>query len=176
MANGATRLQPLVLNIGQAAGQAAALALAADLPLAALPVGRLHEALIADPHAPASPLPLWDLPWHHPQRAERQRLALADPSRLGPDGCLVGLPDPDAPAPWQSPPEPGEALWDGTLRPDGDGGYGLETAGGVWPLITLEPALHRWLLGQERSRPVRLIGCANPWGPWLRVSRLAERP
>jgi hypothetical protein len=176
MANGATRLQPLVLNIGQAAGQAAALALAAGLTPAELPVDQLQRALIADPMAPASPLPLWDLPWHHPHRAQRQRQALADPSLLGPDGCLTGPADPTVLAPWEAPPEPGEALWEGNLQSDGDGGYGLETAGGVWPLITLEPGLHRWLLAQERSRAVRLIGCANPWGPWLRVSRLAERP
>ena len=67
-------------------------------------------------------------------------------------------------------------LWQGELRPDGEGAYHLELAdgGGSWPLITLEPALHQWLANQERGRPVALIGCANPWGPWLRVSRLAR--
>lgn len=173
MANGATRLQPLVLNIGQAAGQAAALCVAAGVSPAELPVRRLQEALIADPLAPASPLPLWDLPWHHPRRAERLRLALDDPSILGPDGLLGGAVDADAPLPWQAPPEPGERLWRGVLQPDGQGAYSLATDDGLWPLITLEPALHRWLQQQDRSRPVDLIGCANPWGPWLRISRLA---
>jgi len=59
---------------------------------------------------------------------------------------------------------------------DGTGGYRLEGSSGDWPLITLEPAMHRWLLLQERPRPVRLVACANPWGPWLRVSRLADGP
>jgi len=176
MANGATRLQPLVLNIGQAAGQAAALCEAAGLRPADLPVRRLQEALIADPHAPASPLPLWDLPWHHARRAERLRLALDDPSRLGPDGFLDGRVDADAPPPWQAPPEPGERLWRGLLQPDGQGGYGLATDMGLWPLITLEPAMHRWLQQQDRSRAVELVGCLNPWGPWLRISRLAASP
>jgi hypothetical protein len=40
-------------------------------------------------------------------------------------------------------------------------------------LITLEPALHHWLQQGREGRAVALIGCANPWGPWLRVSRLA---
>ena len=80
-----------------------------------------------------------------------------------------------------APSEPGERLWQGELRPDGQGGFSLVLVDGmpecqgcqVWPLITLEPALHAWLLAQERPRNVALIGCANPWGPWLRVSRLA---
>jgi membrane-associated phospholipid phosphatase len=71
MANGATRLQPLVLNIGQAAGLAAALCVRDGVELAALPVRRLQEALIADPVAPAAVVPLWDTPWHHPLWHER---------------------------------------------------------------------------------------------------------
>ena len=172
IANGATRLQPLVLNIGQAAGLAAALCVRLGLDPAELPVRRLQEALIADPQAPGGPLPLWDTPWHHPAWAERQRQALADPSRLDRHGQLAdgagGLLDPR-----QAPVEPGERLWQGELHPDGTGGYSLHAAERVWPLITLEPALHQWLQQQDRPVSAALIGCANPWGPWLRVSRLA---
>jgi hypothetical protein len=177
MANGATRLQPLVLNLGQAAGQAAALCLQLDLDPAELPVLRLQEALIADPHAPAAPLPLWDTPWHHRHWRQRQLEALRDPGRLDRHGHLQrsapdrGWPTPD---PASAPAEPGERLWRGELEPDGEGGYSLRTERRRWPLITLEPALHHWLLDQQRQRPVALIGCANPWGPWLRVSRLAD--
>ena len=74
--------------------------------------------------------------------------------------------------PHTAPPEPGERLWQGQLVPDGTGNFRLDSPEGCWPLITLEPALHQWLAGVERPRPVRLVGCANPWGPWLRVSRL----
>ena len=179
MANGATRLQPLVLNVGQAAGLAAALAVRHGQPPAAVPVAAIQRGLIEDPQAPAGPLPLWDTPWHHPEWAQRQRQALADPAALGPEGWLWGSggvgPASVAPS------EPGERLWQGELRPDGQGGFSLVLAdrqppcqgSQVWPLITLEPALHAWLLAQDRPRPVALIGCANPWGPWLRVSRLA---
>jgi hypothetical protein len=173
MANGATRLQPLILNIGQAAGAAAALSLQQGCPPAALPVRLLQNALISDPQAPAGPLPLWDTPWHHPAWAERQRAALADPALLRPDGSLAGAPAGlDA---HLAPAVATEQLWQGELRPDGNGGYSLQLAdsGASWPIITLEPALHHWLMAQERARPVALIGCANPWGPWLRVSRLA---
>ncbi|MEB3263889.1 MAG: FAD-dependent oxidoreductase [Synechococcus sp.] len=175
MANGATRLQPLVLNLGQAAGLAAALCVQRGCLPADLPVRALQKALIEEPTAPASPLPLWDTPWHHPQRAERQKLALQDPSRLTRQGSLSEAEAPAAPVPAS----PHERSWEGELHPDGQGGYRLlpndgTPGGGEWPVITLEPALHQWLLAQERPRPVTLIAQANPWGPWLRASRLAD--
>ncbi|MCP9926962.1 FAD-dependent oxidoreductase [Cyanobium sp. CH-040] len=184
MANGATRLQPLILNIGQAAGLAAALCLESPCLPADLPRRRLQEALIADPLAPAGPLPLWDTPWHHPAWRQRQRAALADPALLDAGGLLpaaakrAGALEADL-DPRHAPSEAHERLWVGTLVVDGTGGYRLETDGDAdaqapcsWPLITLEPALHHWL-GQAAGGPMRLMGVANPWGPWLRVSRLA---
>jgi len=173
MANGATRLQPLILNTGQAAGAAAALCIRRGCLPAELPVRHLQEALIRDPLAPSGVAPLWDTPWHHPAWAERQLAVVDDPSRLSGSGGLQGAPaglDPSC-----APAEPGEQLWQGELQPDGNGGYALQLdqGGGLWPLISLEPALHHWLAGQQKPRAVALIGCANPWGPWLRVSRLA---
>ncbi|MFM8937295.1 MAG: FAD-dependent oxidoreductase [Vulcanococcus sp.] len=173
MANGATRLQPLILNTGQAAGAAAALCIQRGCQPAELPVPLLQQALIADPHAPAAVVPLWDTPWHHPQWRQRQQAVLEDPARLSSTGSLLAAP-PNL-DPRQAPAEPGERLWQGELCPDGQGGISLRLAdgSGCWPVITLEPALHQWLLQLERPRPGALIGCVNPWGPWLRVSRLA---
>jgi hypothetical protein len=171
MANGATRLQPLVLNLGQAAGQAAALCLKTGRLPAELPVRQLQQALIEDAQAPAGVVPLWDTPWHHPQWRQRQRAVLDDPSRLDQNGCLTG--DTIALDPHQAPVERGEQLWRGQLRGDAATGYFLDVDGATWPLITLEPALHHWLQQGREGRAVALIGCANPWGPWLRVSRLA---
>jgi hypothetical protein len=184
MANGATRLQPLILNIGQAAGLAAALCLRRRCRPADLPARVLQEALITDPLAAAGPLPLWDTPWHHPAWQQRQQAALADPGLVDGHGQLPadrkrsGLLEADLDA-GQAPAEPHEQLWSGSLVSDGTGGYRLEAAGDSpaggcrsWPLITLEPALHHWL-AQAGDGPVRLLGVANPWGPWLRVSRLA---
>jgi hypothetical protein len=168
MANGATRLQPLVLNIGQAAGLAAALCLQRGMAPAELPVGQLQRALIEEPTAPAGPFPLWDTPWHHPQWRERQLACLAQPERLDSKGRLTG--EPLHPA---SPPaEPHERLFSGVFAGDADQGYGLDTADGRWPLITLEPALAAHLAQLPAGSTLRAIGCANPWGPWLRLSRL----
>ncbi len=183
MANGATRLQPLILNIGQAAGLAAALCLERRCLPAELPRRELQEALIDEPQAPAGPLPLWDTPWHHPAWRQRQRAALADPGLIDGGGQLCaaekrpGALEPDL-DPQQAPAEAHERLWCGVLVGDGTGGYRLETGGDApaeaprsWQLITLEPALHHWL-SQAAGGSVRLMGVVNPWGPWLRVSRL----
>ena len=182
MANGATRLQPQILNLGQAAGLAAALCVQRRCLPAELPVGVLQRALIDDPQAPAGPLPLWDTPWHHPAWRQRQHAALADPGLLDGHGQLAtshkqaGQLAPDL-LPHQGAAEPGEQLWQGELQSPGTGRYLLCGVPGApeggWPLITLEPALHHWL-AQADPGPVRLIGVANPWGPWLRVSRLAS--
>ena len=171
MANGATRLQPLILNIGQAAGLAAALCWQAQIPPAGLPLRQLQEALLNAPLAPAGPVPLWDTPWHHPRWAERQRRVLDDPSLLGRDGHFAGA---AAPRPQAGCSEPMESLWQGWIHPDGSGGYGFSNGAGRWPLITLEPAMHQWLAGLDQPQEVELIGCLNSWGPWLRVSRLAR--
>ena len=173
IANGATRLQPLVLNLGQAAGLAAALCCRSGLAPAELPVRQLQDSLLDDPLAPAGPLPLWDTPWHDPSWRDRQRRALDDPARLDRHGRLERLAAESPLDPGNAPAEPGEALWQGELVPDGEGGYLLQRDGADWPLITLEPAMHDWLLRQERPCSVALIGACNPWGPWLRVSRIA---
>jgi hypothetical protein len=183
MANGATRLQPLIFNIGQAAGAAAALALQRQVPLAELPVRTLQEQLIGDAWAPAAVVPLWDTPWDAEDWAERQRQVLDAPDLIGADG-LVATAFARSVDPQRAGAEPHEALWTGVVHGDGQGGYLFmaepdQTSGAgsrdssPWPLITLEPGLNRWLQGLDRPTPARLIGCANPWGPWLRASRLA---
>jgi hypothetical protein len=67
------------------------------------------------------------------------------------------------------------------VLPDGQGGYTFvcdtdlssDNAKREWPLITLEPGLNRWLQNLDKPTQAKLICCANPWGPWLRASRLA---
>lgn len=171
MANGATRLQPLVLNIGQAAGLAAALCLEQGCAPAELPVTALQEALITDPQAPAAPFPLWDTPWHHPHWRERQLACLADPARLSDSGQL-DLPQAGSTPALMPPPERFERSYRGVFGSDGPGTYQLQSQDGNWPLITLEPAVAHWLANQIPGREVDLVGVANPWGPWLRVTRV----
>ena len=172
MANGATRLQPLVLNLGQACGAAAALAVQQGCPPAALPVRELQNALIGDSLAPAAVVPLWDTPWYQSDWHQRQTAILDDPDRLSIDGAATSIP---ACAMAETcPVEPGELGWNGRVIPDGTGGYSFATESGCWPLITLEPAVNQWLSQCDGPTQVTLIGQLNPWGPWLRANRIAS--
>ncbi|MEN9861224.1 MAG: hypothetical protein RLZZ515_1706 [Cyanobacteriota bacterium] len=60
MANGATRLQPLILNVGQAAGAAAALAVRLEQQPGDLEPGLIQDVLAGDLRAPASVSPDWN--------------------------------------------------------------------------------------------------------------------
>ena len=188
MANGATRLQPLVLNVGQAAGAAAALAVQDNMSPRDLPIRKLQERLLHDPWAPSSVVPLWDTPWHHPRWRQRQLAVLQDPDLINGNGLWQGHDgDPCGPAnpkPSAVAGDPHEQLWEGILHAEGEGCFALElgsdhaagdlklVAGSRWPVITLEPGLNHWLQQQDKATPARLIGCVNLWGPWLRMSRL----
>ena len=182
MANGATRLQPLILNLGQACGAAAALAVQQGRPPAALPVRQVQNALIGDPLAPAAVVPLWDTPWYHSEWGQRQTAILDNPERLSHQGLDLSV---GGFRPAEAPPvEPGETSWTGRVFPDGTGGYtfksasaistGTSTETGCWPLITLEPGVNRWLSQCDGPTQVTLIGQLNPWGPWLRANRIAS--
>lgn len=61
IANGATRLQPVVMTLGQAAGMAAALCVEQGCAPRDLPVRSLQLALLTDPQAPAAIVPFFDL-------------------------------------------------------------------------------------------------------------------
>ncbi|PZV10857.1 MAG: FAD-dependent oxidoreductase [Leptolyngbya sp.] len=79
MANGATRLQPCVLGIGQAAGMAAALCIEQNCQPRDLPVRSLQEALLSDAIAPTAVIPLFNLPMNHPAWFHWQRFYLNQP-------------------------------------------------------------------------------------------------
>lgn len=91
IANGATRLQPVVLGIGQAAGMAAALCIEQgfqprDLAEKAGGVRSLQTALITDPIAPAAIIPLFNVVPDHPQWAAIQQHYLHNPSQYSANG------------------------------------------------------------------------------------------
>ncbi|MGB3301041.1 MAG: FAD-dependent oxidoreductase [Phormidesmis sp.] len=86
IANGATRLQPVVLGIGQAAGMAAALCVEQGCEpraLAALKGGvrSLQIALITDAIAPAAIIPLFNAAPDHPQWQTLQKYYFTHPER-----------------------------------------------------------------------------------------------
>jgi hypothetical protein len=73
IANGATRLQPIVLGIGQAAGMAAALCVDHHCQPRDLPVEALQEALLTDAIAPSALVPLFNADPCDPSWIAQQR-------------------------------------------------------------------------------------------------------
>ncbi|MFQ3616653.1 MAG: FAD-dependent oxidoreductase [Cyanobacteriota bacterium] len=90
IANGATRLQPVVLGLGQAAGMAAALCIERACSPHNLPVRELQAALLEDPTAPAAVVPLYNLPPDHPDWLRWQRYYLDHPDQYPSDGNVPG--------------------------------------------------------------------------------------
>jgi len=91
IANGATRLQPAVLGLGQAAGMAAALCIEQNCDPRQLPVRLLQAALLEDAIAPAAVIPLFNLPPDHPDWQHWQRYYLEYPDTYPADGNVPDL-------------------------------------------------------------------------------------
>ncbi|MER3433411.1 MAG: FAD-dependent oxidoreductase [Leptolyngbya sp. ERB_1_1] len=79
IANGATRLQPVVLGIGQAAGMAAALCVEQNCQPRELNVRSLQLALVTDETVPAAIFPLFNLIPSHPEWQHWQRYYIDHP-------------------------------------------------------------------------------------------------
>jgi len=77
--NGATRLQPVVMGIGQAAGMAAAMCVELNTQPRDLPVRKLQNALLQDFRSPAAIIPLFNLPADHPEWLDWQLYYLDNP-------------------------------------------------------------------------------------------------
>lgn len=92
IANGATRLQPVVMGIGQAAGMAAALCCELNCQPRDLPIRRLQIALLTDERSPASIVPFFNLPVNHPDWLDRQIYYLDHPEKYPLDGNCSGVP------------------------------------------------------------------------------------
>jgi len=177
MANGATRLQPLVMGLGQAAGMAAALCVERGCQPRDLPVGVLQEALITDPLAPAAVIPSLDLVPEHPHWLQTQRRILKDPDTYDAqcyhlDGAGVAQLQPDpAPTPWTIA---------GTLQPPNSSPYpfipdvtpGLPPLDQPWILVTLCPWVAAILSQSHPGDRLQVHGFINPAEGWIRVQNL----
>lgn len=76
IANGATRLQPVVMGVGQAGGMAAALCTEKNIQPRELQAKELQIALLEDLRCPMAIIPLFDLSPQHPQWLYSQRYYL----------------------------------------------------------------------------------------------------
>jgi hypothetical protein len=165
MANGATRLQPLIINIGQAAGMAAALSLKHQCLPSELPVQELQTALLNDPIAPAAVMPIWTIPFWHDSWRSAQHEALQDPSILQNASAQT------VPASSAAPVEQSAIQLEGAFLANSESDWQLQTSQGPQSLMTLEPGVRNLLSQCKNGTRISLVAVENRWGPWLRVLR-----
>ncbi|MBD2421335.1 FAD-dependent oxidoreductase [Anabaena cylindrica FACHB-243] len=91
IANGATRLQPVVMGIGQAAGMAAALCCELECQPRDLPVRKLQTALLTDERSPAVIVPLFNVTTNHPEWLNWQIHYLENPEAYPTSGNCPAL-------------------------------------------------------------------------------------
>lgn len=166
IANGATRLQPLVLNIGQAAGMAAALCLEQGCEPAELSVRDLQAALLTDPQAPAAVIPCYNLPLDHPHWLQWQRHYLDQPQDYPPDGHC---PDPSPLLPSSKAP-----VYSGYFERIAEQTYRFIPEGRQrpWEVMTLRPDINAALASLTSGQSVSFQGNYNAAGNWLLVEAL----
>ncbi|WP_036483291.1 FAD-dependent oxidoreductase [Myxosarcina sp. GI1] len=164
IANGSTRLQPVVMNIGQAAGMAAALCIEANCQPQKLSVRKLQEALLTDKDAPAGVVPLYNLPPEHPQWLYWQRYYLDSPQDYPVDG--------NCPTNCASETTANGNYYRGTFHNVGDGEYAItlkEPQNNIsrWQLITLNSTVNERLQSYWEGKEIFVVGRFNLAGNWF---------
>lgn len=184
IANGATRLQPTVMNIGQAAGMAAALCVQRECQPRDLPVRLLQEALLQDSQASAAVIPLFNLTPDRSDWLDWQCYYLDRPSSYPASGncplsvnkhrsILVGTPQ--CPVPTL---DRAQSPFSGIFHRLGEQDYALtlteplSLAAQTWKLVTLDPETDKFLLSYETQKPLTVWGKLNFAGAWLLVFRV----
>jgi hypothetical protein len=193
IANGSTRLQPIVMNIGQAAGMAAALCVRMGCQPRDMPVRHIQEALLQDSAAPAAIIPLFNLPSNHPDWLYWQRYYLDNPedypnSGAGDWGLGAGgwgletrksesqitlnssqslIPTPQSLTPFT-----------GIFQRRDEQDYTITLtepavhAGQTWMLITLQPEVDEQLQTCTDQQLLTAWGRLNESGRWLVVEKI----
>ena len=203
IANGATRLQPVVMGIGQAAGMAAALCVTLGCQPRNLPVRKLQEALLQDERASAAIVPLFNLPPNHPDWLHWQRYYLEHPEayptsgncpcsqntslfscqhsklRAGTDGQTrrAGTPTPRH---LSYDPLQNSKLFSGIFHRCDEQDYTLTLTepgtlrGQTWTVVTLRSLVDQQLQMCLDQQPLTVWGRLNQAGNWLLVEKIVS--
>ncbi|MEG4390873.1 FAD-dependent oxidoreductase [Microcoleus sp. BROC3] len=168
IANGATRLQPVVMNIGQAAGMAAALCAESGCQPRDLPVRVLQEALLQDSEASAAVIPLFNLTRDRSDWLDWQRYYLDRPQAYPASGeCPLSVEKQSSKTANTHSEFSGifrrlrEQDWTLTLTSP------ASVAGQTWQLVTLDSETDRFLHSCETEKPLTVWGRLNFAGAWL---------
>ncbi|NEQ44136.1 MAG: FAD-dependent oxidoreductase [Leptolyngbya sp. SIOISBB] len=174
IANGATRLQPVVLGIGQAAGMAAALCVEQQCEPRALSVGSLQTALLNEPIAPAAIVPLINNVPEHPEWQSRQLKFQARPQSFSSDQLPDLLADQNVTD--LRPKTSMEALYQGVLK--------LTQIGQTWSgelyfrngsslkIVTLNPSIETACRQLQTPCEVAIQGIPNWFAGWIQVLKI----
>jgi hypothetical protein len=171
IANGATRLQPVVMGIGQAAGMAAALCIEQNCQPRDLPVRSLQDALLTDAIAPAAVVPLTNLSPYHSDWLTWQQYYLDHPDRYPANGY--------APTTTAQPRRSLQAeTLTGTFRRLDVQQYQLAIEArsdlpGYLGLVTLDPAIDAQFQHLQTGDRLTLSGRINRAGLWCLVEAIA---
>jgi len=161
IANGCTRLQPVVMNIGQAAGMAAALCVKFNCQPRELDVRKLQEALLTDSFAPAAIIPLFNLPPQHPDWLFWQLYYLNNPDAYPFDG--------NCPCKNIDFIEHNYNFYQGIFLRNNYQDYSIIIEQQPWQLITLNPQVNEQLLDYPTGKLIEVWGDLNYGGNWLVV-------
>ena len=178
IANGSTRLQPVEMNIGQAAGMAAALCIESKYQPRELPVRKLQEALLSDRFAPAAIIPLFNLPPEHPEWLHWQRYYLDHPEEYPEDG---NCPSKAFKYNESSFLTTTNNYYQGIFYRLDEQQYEivltepLSKKGQTWQLITLQPEVNKIWLDYPDKSLIAIVGRCNYSGGWLLVEKIIDR-
>ena len=169
MANGATRLQPVVLGIGQAAGMAAALCIEQNCQPRELNVRSLQLALIADEAAPAAIFPLFNLSPSHPEWYDWQRYYIDHPESYPNSGecpARSSVQSPSATARSFRGTFECEAVQNYTLR-------SIDAPEQLWSIVTLRSEIDAQLHQIQSGQLLNGLGKYNQSANWILVEALS---
>ncbi|QSJ18169.1 FAD-dependent oxidoreductase [Nostoc sp. UHCC 0702] len=173
IANGATRLQPVVMGIGQAAGMAAAMCVKLGIQPRDLPIRALQAALLQDLRSPAAIVPLFnlDLLPNQPQWLDWQLYYLDNPEAYPASGYfplsyLHQYYDSDS--------EDFTGIFQRLNHQDYKFTITTPTAyeGQVWQLVTLRSHVDHRLEAAVHEEILSVRGRLNYSGNWLLVEEI----
>ncbi|RZM77231.1 FAD-dependent oxidoreductase [Leptolyngbya iicbica] len=174
IANGATRLQPVVLGLGQAAGMAAALCIEQACDPRDLPVAQMQMALLDEPTAPAAIVPLIDTVPEHPEWRSRQLIFKTNPESFS---CYQQphLLSQQPIANWSAEPST-ETYYYGTLIPTLTAEKWSAkfhfSDGRTLVIVTLKPSVNKAFQAFTTPCQVSLQGTPNWYAGWILVSQI----
>lgn len=171
VANGATRLQPVVLNIGQAAGAAAALCVQQGCQPRELAVQPLQRTLLTDSN-PAMVVPCFDLLPMDPHWVDQQQIYLENPDTYPPSGVVssqileqtVGA---DAML-------AGMSVFEGWYERSQNDSHQLINNHQTWHLVATAPQAIQQLRHIEHHSRVKVYGIHNAGGNWILTTQITQ--